>query len=399
MRPLPGAVFSALGEFVVKPALSFMLCLGLLLGSLGVMVWTASSPGILAWTAQNPPGQAVTDLVLRLGDNPFNIEFDPVRVDVRSERLDRERYAGWIASPVKGVSDTNARSRKLHAARLLCLSGGSPEWLIRYEAPVVTRVNLPKQDFWRTWRGLEMAESDDGKQTEHRDQTLAALAELGVPLSATVDSEDGTFHVYDLLRTSLSEFHLDQKEISWTATAYACYLPPQTTWWNRYGEQFSLDRLAEEIMLRPLTRESCRGTHLVMALTKIARVDRELGILDPGVRARLVSYLRGKLTEAVSAQLDDGSWPLCWSPSGFAVRDAEFTPENTDINRIMVTGHLLEWFHLLPGDLKPPGRCVKAGTLWTQSKLRSSSKETISKAFCPYTHAVICLDLACSPTQ
>ena len=372
----------------------------MVVASLGVMAWTASSFGIMPWAAQVPPAQAETDVVLLLGDNPFDIKFDPVRVDVPCDRVDRERYAGWIASPVEGESEKSARSRKLHAARILSLSGDTPDWLIRYQKSYVTHVKLPKQAVWHTWRGLEMAESDTGSPTEHRDQTLAALAEFGVPLSAAIESEDGTFHVYDLLRTSLGEFHLDQEEISWTATAYACYLPPQTTWWNRYGEPFSFDRLVEEILRRPLTGESCRGTHLVMALTKIAKVDRELGILDPKIRGRLVSYLRGKLSEAVASQLDDGSWPLCWSPSGFAVRDAKSMPEDTDINQIMVTGHLLEWFHLLPGDLKPPARSVKAGTLWTQSKLRSSSKETVSEGFCPYTHAVVCLDLAAgSPTQ
>jgi hypothetical protein len=382
----------------VKRWLWPVLWLVLLAASLGVMAWTLG--GILggpfaperAATARPP----APEMVMLLGNDPFAIAPIPVRVDVTYDPADLMRSADWIARPVGGEAESKARSRTLHAARLPFRPADLPEWLDRDELNRVSRVKLAKQAFRRTWRGLEMAELADGDGTEHRDQTLAALAESGVALNAPIDAEDGTFEVRDLLRTSLGEFHLGQKEISWTATAYISYLPPQTTWQNRYGEQFSFNDLVEEIMRRPLTQESCGGIHLVMALTKAARVARELTILDLGLRGRLDGYLRVKVAEAVDAQLDDGSWPLCWSPTGSVWPDGESTPEPNDTTRVAITGHLLEWFHLLPADLKPPTRTVKAGTLWMCSKLRSSSKDMVTKDFCPYTHAVVSLDLAAS---
>jgi hypothetical protein len=229
--------------------------------------------------------------------------------------------------------------------------------------------------------------------SEHRDQTLSTLAELDVPLNFTLETTEGSLPVADLLATSVGEFHLDQKEISWTASAYASYLPPQTVWWNRYGEEFSFDAVVHELMGRKLNSESCRGLHLVMALTKILRVNRDCHILAPETRERLNAYVRGKLAEAIESQLDDGSWPLLWSRSGFS--DVfDYTPESNNANRIMVAGHLLEWFHALPKDIKPPIHAVQAGSLWVLHNLRSASEEVVNKEFCPYTHAVLSLYLA-----
>lgn len=384
----------------MKLRISSLIGLGLLATSLGVLAWTVDSLGLKSRTARNSAKQDHADLVLLLGDNPFKIEPDPMRVDVPWDSVEQDRYVGYVADPVDGEPEESSRSRKLHAARLLSQLGTTPEWLVRDRTAFITHVRLPNQTIWYSWRGLEMAESPEGRPTEHRDQTLAALAESQVPLSAVINLENGTFHVYDLLRTSLHEFDLNQEEISWTATTYACYLPPQTTWRNRFGEQYSFDDLVEEIIRRPCTRESCGGTHMVMALTKLVKVDRELHILSAEVRGRLIEYLRNKLFEAVSTQFTDGSWPLSWSPSGFVAGSASFTPAETDIARITVTGHLIEWFHLLPSGMKPPARSVETGTLWIQSKLRSSSKMTITENFCPYTHAIVCLNLAArSATQ
>jgi hypothetical protein len=366
---------------------------------LGVVAWTLAGvvDGPLAFAPKASTGVPAPEMVDLLGNAPIVTQPIPVRVGVACDPADLARCAAWIAGPVKDEDEPKARTRALHAGRLPIGSTDISGWLERDEYDRVTGVKLAKRGFWHTWRGFEMAEKDDGTPTEHRDQTLAALAESGIRLDVPLEAEDGTFEVRDLLRTSLDEFHLGQEEISWTASAYIAYLPPQTTWRNRYGERFSFDRLVEEIMQRSLTKESCGGTHLVMALTKAARVDHELmAILDPDVRERLVGYLRGKVSEAVGSQLEDGSWPHCWSPSGSVLPEGEFTTEPTDKAAVTITGHLLEWFHLLPEDLKPPAGTVKAGTVWMSSKLRSAPRESVTESFCPYTHAVVSLVLAAS---
>jgi hypothetical protein len=299
-----------------------------------------------------------------------------------------------LSRPVEGEAENGARARILHAARLPGSLANHDGWLERDAKERVMRVRLPNRAIRPSWRGLEVAE-EAGKSSEHRDQLLSTLAECGVPLDAVIDTREGPYPVREMLRTSINAFHTGQREISWTATAYACYLPPQSTWTNRDGERFSFDGLVDAIIRRSLSQESCSGIHMMLVLTKLLRIDREMKILDPRVRMRLEAYLRRRIAEAVDSQLADGSWPMRWSPTGFG--DAAFTPMATGVNRMIVSGHLVEWFHLLPDELKPPTRVVKAACSWIWSQLQATPGDTIVNNFCPYTHAVIALELTASP--
>src|SRR5207302_3298465 len=114
---------------------------------------------------------------------------------------------------------------------------------------------------WRSPTGGAEGTARDPSMELHRDQTLAAFAELGLPLSFTLQGDGGTGTLRDVLDDSLANFHLGQKELAWTALAYALYLPPVKSWINRYGERFGFDQLVSEMLDRPLDAESCGGTH------------------------------------------------------------------------------------------------------------------------------------------
>ncbi len=350
-------------------------------------------------TSPERSSHSATDLVEMLGRGPVYFEFDRMVTDLPTDHEELSHYVSLVSAPGPAESESPSRSRKLHAGRLVALSDGTPEWIVKSTSvDSVDHIKLGAEDFLVTWRGFETAANSDGERSEHRDQTLAALADFGIELFATVETREGNIPIADLLATSIGEFHLDQEEISWTASAFASYIPPQTIWWNRYGEEFSFDDLVQEMMARKLNRESCRGLHLVMTLTKILRIDRRCTILSPGVRESLNSYVRRKLADAIQSQLMDGSWPLLWSRSGFSgIRDR--TPEDSNVSRILVTGHMLEWIHMLPKDMKPPIDVVQTGSLWVLQNLRSVPEETITKEYCPYTHAVLSLYLACPPEK
>lgn len=341
---------------------------------------------------------SVDELVSLLGNNPLVIKPTPMRLDIVCDPGKLEEYASWMAGPVSGESEPNARARGMHLIKLPFKAAEAVDWRERDEQGRVVRVRVPKEAFQFSWRGLEMAE--EGARTEHRDQLLATLAESGVPLDAILEADGVHRPVRDLLATSLKEFHLGQGEISWTASAYIYYLPPQASWSNRLGERYTFDDLAEEIMGRPFNEESCGGTHLVSTLAKLVIADRELKFLGPGVRRRLDGYLRAVVDEAVASQAGDGSWPMRWSSKGFLDRPGYFTPETTDLARVTVTGHLLECFHLLPEALKPPRRTAQAAALWINDHLERAGKSAFVEQFCPYTHAVGSLNLAAShPTR
>ncbi len=368
----------------------------LLAGSFGVVLASLSYLRSGTDLASERDSYTATKLVGMLGSRPITVEFDPMAVNPPPcVREDLSRFVSVVSAPGPTENGVPSRSRKFHVGRLLAISGGIPEWIVDDKSMSVSHVRLGAEEFQLTWRGVEAVATPRGERSEHRDQTLATLAESNVRLDSTIDTQEGIFPVADLLATSISEFHLDQDEISWSASAYASYLPPQTVWWNRYGEKYSFDTLVKEMMNRKLNRESCQGLHMVMVLTKILKVDRKMAILAPEVRLALSAYLRCKLTEAVSSQLEDGSWPLLWSESGYH-GVFEYTPVNDDLNRLLVTGHMLEWFHLLPTDIKPPSDVLRTGCLWLLSNLRTSSRDAINKNFCPYTHAVLSLYLACS---
>jgi hypothetical protein len=372
----------------------FRLALPLI--SLAVLACTLPSLGMFRFDKYFSSDRLdVRDVTPYLGDAPLIPKLTPIQVSLPISQSDLIPFANAIVVSPVSEEFPQARSRVLHASRLSTLSGSELDWLDRDQFGRIVRVRFPRGTFTVSRHGVEVMDSPDGDRTEHRDQLLAALADAGVPLSAPIDSAKLNHTVKDLLRTSLNEFHLNQKEISWTAAAYASYLPPQRIWQNRYREEFTFDQLADALIARSLASESCRGMHLVIASTHLLLVDREISILNSDTRNRLESHLAKRVRDAVESQLPDGSWPMWWSSEGFHGRNgAGFTPRPTLTLRVSLTAHILEWFHYLPESLKPPESTAKAGLLWLWAQLQQIPTAQISTDFCPFTHAVRALDLA-----
>ena len=70
----------------------------------------------------------------------------------------------------------------------------------------------------------------ESERDVHRDQCLSAFGEPGIPLSfpPTVDAKP--HELRNVLRDSIANSDLAQRELSWTAMAYIPYLPPEKTW-------------------------------------------------------------------------------------------------------------------------------------------------------------------------
>jgi hypothetical protein len=233
---------------------------------------------------------------------------------------------------------------------------------------------------------------DDRSLERHRDQTLAAFGELGLPLSYPLKVGDRPASLRDVLRDSIANFHRRQEEIAWTAMAYALYLPPIGAWVNRYGERFTFDELAGELLRRPMDKESCGGTHLLYALMLLARVDREAPVLSEAARARLVAHLARCVAVVERTQQPDGSWPAWWNhellPGG---HPSEASAIDEDGNRLLMTGHLAEWLLYLPEDVARPRSALTRAGEWLRGRLRAASRQDKEAAVCPYSHAVCVL--------
>lgn len=244
----------------------------------------------------------------------------------------------------------------------------------------------------RTRHGIRFAsETPSNRSGEaHRDQCLAGFGELGVSLNHPVILECGQARVVDLLFDSIAEFHLGQKELEWTALAYLLYLPPVDSWENRFGERYSFDDLAKELLARPFGESSCFGMHLIYSLTILARVDARTPVLSQPIRTRVSLRLKKLVEVCVATQHLDGSWPLDWhyatdlngpSPSKLA-------PPPTPSNRLLAAGHIAEWLLVLPEELQPPPETKRKLASWLYSRLIESVPAGQVMEFCAYTHAL-----------
>jgi hypothetical protein len=223
----------------------------------------------------------------------------------------------------------------------------------------------------------------------HRDFVLAAFAESGLPLSTPLTAMDGAFTLRDLLRDSVENFDIKQKELAWTAIAYALYLPSQRGWTNRYKESFTFDEVANALMQTPLHKVSCGGAHLLDAMTILLRSDSSAACLSQSVRETLTKYLRQSVTTAVRAQSKNGSWFLDWYASGEEKSKVRrIAPPGASQMQLLVTGHLLEWLELLPMELQPSPDIYRRAAHWLGAALKEGFSVKSPDDFCPCIHAI-----------
>jgi hypothetical protein len=263
---------------------------------------------------------------------------------------------------------------------------------------LLTDQDLAKQCFGRpslvrTPYGLRFQSGSSARDAEveaHRDQCLSAFAELGLPLSFALQVDNAQGSLRDVLRDSVANFHLKQGELAWTALAYALYLPPAREWLNRYGETYSFDQLAHELMDRPLDTSSCGGTHLLYSLAILARVDDEIPVLSHGTHDDLFKHLQRCLQVAVQTQDPQGFWHADWNLTLLPAESGrKGTAADTPKDHLLMTGHLAELFLMLPQRLQVPEATVRRAAVWLGGRLREAPVADQWREICPYTHAAV----------
>lgn len=238
------------------------------------------------------------------------------------------------------------------------------------------------------YRTLEVASANGAEN--HRDICLATFAEAGLTLSTEFTTLKETFHLRDLLRDSVQNFHLQQKELPWTAIAYALYPSVGPRWTNRFGESFGWDDLTEALLAAPLERGSCGGTHLLYALTIIRRVDETDRLLSAPVRTKLDERLKALIASACARQAADGHWSTdWWADVGNKPADRNRQAKESPVTRLLITGHLAECLTLMPPDFQPSTVVYRRAAHWLYRFLVADRID--GEFFCPRTHAVCAL--------
>lgn len=105
-------------------------------------------------------------------------------------------------------------------------------------------------------------------------------------------------------------------EMSLKLVGLAYYVPPDATWKNTTGEEWSLERMVGEELAQPIVTASGGGTFRLLGLAYAVARRAESGLPVEGQYARARKFLDEFESYALSLQNGDGSW----HPYIFAVR-------------------------------------------------------------------------------
>lgn len=219
--------------------------------------------------------------------------------------------------------------------------------------------------------------------SSHVDHTVACLAEAGTPLDYPVYSPTRAATYRDLVEHTFRSFSLNQIEYEWSALTFALFQPARN-WRTTEGQEMSFDRLAERIMREKLPLGVCFGNHRLHTLTMFLRVDDQQSILSPAARASVEAFLLEQTATLVKHQHPDGFWDGQW-PNRPAT-DEEDESDNVP-DRILATGHALEWWALAPQHLHPPRPVLASAGQWLVREIDSLTDEETLQYYTYLTHA------------
>ncbi len=238
-----------------------------------------------------------------------------------------------------------------------------------------------------TKNGIGVRTQEGAATASHYDHTLAGLAEVGTTLDHPVQTPKGQTTVRAMLEYALREFSLNQIEYEWSTLAFAMYLPPVRSWQSTEGQEITFDRLADRIMRQKLNQGVCMGNHRLHALVMLLRIDDNTPILSPTGRQRIIDHLTAVTGLFIASQHPDGYWIRSW-PSGAPPQvGVDGDTENTSQNRILATGHVLEWWALAPEVVHPPREVVIRATQWLSRAVLELDDAEIKRQYTFLSHA------------
>jgi hypothetical protein len=222
--------------------------------------------------------------------------------------------------------------------------------------------------------------------SSHVDHTMASLAEVGTPLDYPVRtaSREATFR--DLVVSSLRSFSLNQLEYEWSALTYTLLLPPHRSWVTSEGQRLDFDMLARRIMRQAMPQGVCFGNHRLYTLAIMLRVDEEYPLLSPESRQEVLDYLGDMTRLLVAHQHPDGFWNADWPRETPATMPSEREGDRLS-DRLLATGHALEWWAMAPREVHPPERdtIIRAGQWLCRTTLELDDQD-IQENYTYLTH-------------
>ena len=246
-------------------------------------------------------------------------------------------------------------------------------------------------------RAWEQDQPHRATASQHMDDLLATMAEIGTPLDTPLITRHGATTVGALMQTAMRQYHLDRDEYEWSLISYARYMFPVRQWKNEYGQSIGVNALVEELIDHPLTRGKCNGIHRLEAMVVLYRADEQAQALSPRLRRRMLAHMAGISALLTAAQSEEGYWTRRW-PRGTASRD---DTSASLVDRLLVTGHHLEWLALAPPQVQPPRETVVRAAQWLVRAMLEIDEATLQRRYGPLSHAAraLCLWRSQDPYQ
>lgn len=241
--------------------------------------------------------------------------------------------------------------------------------------------------------GVRVRSIEGPLSSSHIDHTAACLAEIGLPLDYPLVTANGPTNFRSMVEKTMLEFDLNQIEYEWSALTMLLFLPPHNRWRCSNGQEMTFDRIADRIMREKMPRGVCAANHRLHALVMMLRVDdmmEEQGdprIISPETRQEVTDYLMDITATFVRNQHPDGFWNFDWP---------EKKPESskpTEVmgdrigDRLIATGHVLEWWSLAPKELHPPRHVLASAGQWLVTTIEGLTDEEIQQHNSFLSHA------------
>jgi len=228
--------------------------------------------------------------------------------------------------------------------------------------------------------------------SSHVDHTLACLAEVGTPLDLPVFTPTHETTYRAILEQTIRDFSLNQVEYEWSALTFALFMKSPGVWTTTEGQRMSFDRIAQRIMREEMPEGVCFGNHRLHTLVMLLRVDDQTStleepILSEAVRGEIIAYLKEQTTKLVAHQHVDGFWNGDWPNSTPASRTPTDEPDDSLADRILATGHALEWWSFAPREVHPPRNVLANAGQWLVRSIDGLSPEEVQESYTFLTHA------------
>lgn len=242
---------------------------------------------------------------------------------------------------------------------------------------------------------LSMRTKDGAASASHTDHSLASLAEVGTPIDFPVITPNGEVELRTALDYTLHQFSLNQNEYEWSTMVFLHYLPHVDRWTSTEGQMITWDRLADRLMRERLADGVCFGNHRLFALVTLLNHNEQQDLLSEEMRLKVMTHLKDATARLVRTQSAEGYWDSKWPGDERDGPPAEDkgSPLGIAADRILATGHALEWWAFAPEELLPPDETLRKAIHWTYTEINSLSDARVKQYYTFLTHAGRALSL------